>query len=105
MVQPTLADFPGWNNSHPLVVLTNSLVIPQAAFKFLPKYDGSGKMPYEHYQDMSLLASSFDINDETIMMRLLSYSFEGKVVKWLNHHLSIHKYMGRVILGSYQEIC
>lgn len=36
-------------------------------------------MPYEHYQDVSLLASSFDINYETFMTRLLLHSFEGKI--------------------------
>ena len=83
MAQPSPIDFPTWNNSHPLGVPTNSLAIPQETFKFFPKYDGSGKMPYENYQDGSLLALSFDINDETIMMRLLLNSFEGNVVEWL----------------------
>lgn len=64
------------------MVPTNSLAIPQVAFKVLLKYDGLNKMPYEHYQDVSLLASSFDINDGTIMMRLLSYSFKVKVATW-----------------------
>jgi len=40
------------------------------------------KIPYEHFQDVSHLASSFDIMDETVMTRLLSYSFKGNVVEW-----------------------
>jgi len=40
-----------------------------------------GNIPYEHYQYVSLLESSFDINDETIMTKFLSHSFEGKVVE------------------------
>jgi len=39
-------------------------------------------MPYEHYQDVYILALSFDIIDETIMTRFLLYSFKGKVVEW-----------------------
>jgi len=77
-----LIDFSAWNNGHPLVVATNSPPIPQLAFKFLPKYDGSNKTPYEHCQDVSLLASSFNITDKTMMTRLLSHSFEGKVAEW-----------------------
>jgi len=56
--------------------------MPQAAFKFFPKYDGSGKTPYEHFQDVSLLASRFDITNENMMTRLLSHSFECKVAEW-----------------------
>ena len=48
----------------------------------MPKYDGSSKTPYEHYQDVFFLASSFDIIDEIVMNRLLSYSFEGKAAEW-----------------------
>lgn len=40
------------------------------------------KTPYEHYQDVSHLESGFNITDKTIMTRLLSYYFEGKVVDW-----------------------
>ena len=65
-----------------MVITTNSLAIPQVAFKVLPKYDGSSKTPYEHYQDVYLLASSFDIINETMMTRLLSHSFEEKVIEW-----------------------
>jgi len=80
MVQPI--DFPAWNNGHPLVVIANSPAIPQASFKVLPKDEGSSKTPYEHYQNVSFLASSFDITNEIVMTRLLSHSFEGKAVEW-----------------------
>ena len=49
MAQPSPTSFPAWNNSHPLVVPTNSQTIPQVSFKFFPKYDGSSKIPYKHY--------------------------------------------------------
>lgn len=82
MAQLALANFPSWNNGHPLVVTANSPTIPQVAFKVLPKFDWYGKTPYEHYQDVYLLALSFDITDEMVMNILLSHSFEGKVVEW-----------------------
>lgn len=31
------------------------------------------------------MASSFDINDETIMTRLLSHFFKGKIVEWFRN--------------------
>lgn len=37
MAQSSSIDF---HSYHPLVVPTNSLAIPQVAFKFFPKYDG-----------------------------------------------------------------
>jgi len=83
MAQPSPTNFPSWNNSHPLVVPTNSLAIPQVAFKLLPKYDGSTKMPYEYCQDVSILSSCFDINDETIMMRLLSHYLKERLLNGL----------------------
>jgi len=98
MAQPAPKDFFAWNNSHPLVIPTNSLSIPQVSFKFFLKYDGSGKMPYEHCQDVSLLAPSFDINDETIMIRLLSHSFEGKVVEWF-------KTLTSQSINTWEELC
>lgn len=85
MVQPTLANFLDWTNNHPLVFPANSLDIPSIAFKVLPKYEGKGKTPYEHYQDVSHLALSFNILNESIMTCLLVHSFEGKVVEWFKN--------------------
>lgn len=65
-----------------MIIAANSHAIPQAAFKVLPKYDGFDKTPYEHYQDVYFLVSSFDIIDEIMMNRLLSHSFEGKIIEW-----------------------
>jgi len=49
MAQATPANLLAWNNGHPLLVPINFLAIPQENFKVLPKYDVSGKPPYEHY--------------------------------------------------------
>lgn len=60
----------------------NSWDIPFATFKVLPKYERMVKTLCEHYQDMSYLALSFNISNESIITHLLEYSFKGKVNKW-----------------------
>lgn len=65
-----------------MVVPTNLHNIPSGAFKVLPKFEGTGKALYEHYHDVSHLASNFNITNETMMTHLLVHSFEGKVVEW-----------------------
>ena len=82
MAQIFLANFLDWTNKHLLVVPTGSPNIPQAAFKVLSKYEEMRKLLYEHYQDVSHLASSFGIMNKAIMIRLLSYKFKEKVAKW-----------------------
>lgn len=49
MAQLAPVDFPNWKNNDLLVVPSNYPTIPQAIFKVFPKYDGSGKKPYENY--------------------------------------------------------
>lgn len=81
MVQATLVDILDWINNHLWVILVGSPKIPSIPFKVLPKYEGTRKISYEQYQDVSHLASSFNITNETAMTQLFSHSFAGKVAK------------------------
>lgn len=78
-------DYTNYKNASPLVIHANSLNVPSQDMKFLPKYGIIGKINHEHYQEVAFLSTSFNIIKDSVMMRLLSFSFEGKVVEWFKN--------------------
>lgn len=69
-----------WDNTNPLILPNNALEVPSKAIKATSYYDGIEKIAYEHCQDIAFLATSFNITNNSMMMRLLALSFIGKMI-------------------------